>query len=109
MDFSTKPRYNRSMTKPVAQPTNSISTTRVRSVIRTLVSGAVGFVGSYFYSKWAHFNTGQFAGLGLATTAFYNAAIQWAETRFPRLGWLLGVLPQPKTPAVPAVGSKAVK
>lgn len=101
-----------SMTKPVAQPTNSIFTTRVRTVIRTVVSGGVGLVASYFYSRWAHFNTGQFAGVALAVASLYHAGVQWAETKFPRLGWLLGILLQPKapvTPVTPAVGSKAVK
>jgi len=98
------------MTTPVvAQPTNSIFTTRVRATIRTIITGAVGLVASYFYSKWAHFNKGQFAGLALALAGTYHAAIQWAETRFPKMGWLLGILLQPKTPVVPAVGSKAVK
>jgi len=97
------------MTKPVAQPANSIFTTRVRTVIRTVVTGAVGLVSSYFYSRWAHFNTGQYAGLALGIAAAYHAAIQWAETKFPRLGWLLGILLQPKNTVVPAVGSKVVK
>lgn len=94
-------------TKVVAQPTNTIWTTRVRQVIRGLVTFGVGLVSSYFYSKWAHFNTGQFAGLAAAVAGAYNAAIQWAETRFPRLGWLLGALAQPKK-AAPAVGSTEV-
>lgn len=90
-------------TRIVAQPTNSIFTTRVRTVVRTTITGAVGLVASYFYSKWAHFNTGQYAGLALAVAGAYHAAIQWAETRFPKLGWLLGILLQPK--ASPAVNS----
>jgi hypothetical protein len=77
-------------------------------VIRWAVAYVVSVVSSYFYSRWAHFNTGQFAGLAGAIGIVYHSAIQWAETKFPRLGWLLGVLLQPKTPAVSAVGSKVV-
>ena len=96
------------MTTPItAQPTNSVFTTRVRTVVRWAVAYAVAAVSSYFYSRWAHFNTGQFAGLAGAIGIAYHSAVQWAETKYPRLGWLLGILLPPK--AAPAVGSTAVK
>src|ERR1039458_1816639 len=86
---------------------NVLVTTRVRTAFRVLVAGAVsslvGFVEAH------NFTSGSFALVATIGTPVYYAAVSLAEVKFPKLGWLLGLLPQPKkAPVVPAVKSKAV-
>ena len=84
---------------------NTITTTKVRTWIRAIVAAAVGSLIAYISVHFGKLDTGTFAFIGTAATGAYYAAISWAEKKFPSLGWLLGVLPQPKV----AVGSKSVK
>jgi hypothetical protein len=97
---------------------NVLVTTRVRTAIRAAVAAAVGSAVAYFATKWGQFHTGYFAIAAPTISAAYYGAVSLAEIKFPKLGWLLGLLPQPKQPAVnptpvvpvtPAVGSKSVK
>ena len=91
----------------MTNPINLLNTTRVRTAIRAAVAAAFGSVVAYVSTKWGNFHTGQFAFLDAGITAAYYGAVSWAETKFPKLGWLLGVLPQPK--ATPVVKKSAVK
>lgn len=70
----------------------------VKSVIRGAVPSVVGAV-----TAWAakhgldSSNTTAIALMPVAATA-YTAAVHYLESKYPRLGWLLGALPTPKTP-----------
>ena len=89
---------------------NTITTTKIRTWIRAIVAAAVGSVIAYVSVHFGKLDTGTFAFIAPAITGAYYAAISWAEKKFPSLGWLLGVLPQPKVvPVTPAAKSKAVK
>ena len=68
------------------------------------MASAVGSGIAYLSVHFGKLDTGTFAFIGTAATGVYYLAISWAEKKFPQLGWLLGVLPQPKV----AVGSKTV-
>jgi hypothetical protein len=83
---------------------NTLTTTKVRTWIRAFFASAVGSAIAYVSVHFGKLDTGYLALLAPAALAAYYGAVSWAETKFPALGWLLGVLPQPK-----AVGSKPVK
>lgn len=81
---------------------NVLVTTKVRTAIRAAVAAAVGSLVAYFATKWGTFHVGYFAVAAPTISAAYYGAISLAEIKFPALGWLLGLLPQPKqTPVVP--------
>jgi hypothetical protein len=91
---------------------NTLNTTRVRNVVRMSVAAGVGTLITWGSVKWLSLNAGTFAFAAPAIAAAYFAAIHWAEVKFPKFGWLLGLLPQKKsvapTPApVKAVAKKA--
>ena len=86
---------------------NELNTTRVRNVIRMSVAAGVGTIVAWFSAKWFSLKAGSFAVLAPIVSAGYFAAIHWVEIKFPKLGWLLGLLPGGK-PA-PAPVKKAAK
>ena len=80
--------------------TNLFTTTKIRAVVRATVAAAVGSLVAWGTTKWASLNSGSFAILAPAIASAYFAAIHFLEIKFPKLGWLLGLLPLAKTPAV---------
>ena len=72
---------------------NVFTTTRVRTVVRSAVAAAVGSLVSWGAVKWGNFNSGTFAVLAPTVASAYFALVHWLENKFPKLGWLLGLLP----------------
>jgi hypothetical protein len=72
------------------------------SYVRTLVPVAVGFVVSWAALVGVNVDPGtQTALISLLTsviTGLYYVVVRWAESRWPKVGWLLG---SPKTPTYP--------
>jgi hypothetical protein len=79
---------------------NSLVTTRVRTSVRAAVAAGVGSLVAYFATKWGTFHVGYFAVAAPTISAAYYGAVSLAEIKFPKLGWLLLLLPQPKQPVV---------
>jgi hypothetical protein len=108
---------------------NILVTTKVRTAVRAAVAAGVGSLVTYFATKWGQFHVGYFAVAAPTISAAYYGAVSLAEIKFPKLGWLLLLLPQqkkapvvpapkpapvnptpaPVVPVTPAVKSKAVK
>lgn len=95
-------------------------TTVVRNTFRAFVAAVAGSALAWLATKLGHFDTGYLALLVPVASGAYYTAITALEKKFPSLGWLLGVLPQPKsnpapaptpapTPVTPAVGSTDLK
>jgi len=74
-----------------------LNTTEVRSSFRALVAAVVGSVVAWLVSKWGSFHAGTFATLTPVAAGLYYTAVAQLEKKYPKLGWLLGTLPQPKT------------
>jgi len=77
-----------------------LNTTTTRALGRAFVAAVVGALVSWVATKLGKFNTGTFATLTPVVSGLYYAAITALEKKFPRFGWLLGTLPQPKAPTV---------
>jgi hypothetical protein len=75
------------------------------------VASVVGSLVSWATVKWGDLNSGSFAFLAPTVSAVYFAAIHYLETKYPKFGWLLGLLPQKKaivvTPPTPVVPTPA--
>ena len=67
----------------------------VRNIIRTAVPSAVGAVVTYLTKLSAHLTPAELAVVFPVATTLYYSAIRFAETKYPKLSWLLGALPQP--------------
>ena len=100
----------------MTSPLNVLNTTVVRTALRGFVSAIVSTIVAWITVKIGGFHGATFTYIATIGTPAYFGAILWLETKFPSLGWLLGLLPQPKsnpapapTPVVPAVGSKNLK
>jgi len=78
-----------------------LNTTTTRATGRAFVAAIVGALLAWGATKWGKFNTGTFAALTPVVSGLYYAAITALEKKFPKLGWLLGTLPQPKVVATP--------
>jgi len=76
--------------------TSVFTTTKARNVIRMTVASAVGSLVAWVAVKYGKLTTGSLAFIAPAVSAAYFAAVHWLETKFPALGWLLGLLPQKK-------------
>jgi hypothetical protein len=76
--------------------TSVFTTTKARNVIRMTVASAVGSAVAWVAVKYGKLTTGSLALLAPAISAAYFAVIHYLETKFPSLGWLLGLLPQKK-------------
>src|ERR1017187_8620945 len=90
-------------------PINVLNTTVVRTALRAFVATVVSTLISWASVKIGSFHGTVFTEVALFGTPIYFAAVLWLETKFPALGWLLGLLPQPKTAAGRKAGSKVVK
>ena len=77
-------------------------TTTVRNIIRGAVSSVVGALVAWGTTKWASLNATSLSYLVPAFSSAYFALIHMLETKYPRFGWLLGVLPH-KDALVPAL------
>ena len=88
---------------------NTLNTTRVRNIIRMSVAAAVGTLITWGSVKWFSLKSGTFAFIAPGVAAVYFAAIHCAEVKFPKLGWLLGLLPGAKPRKAPAKKVAAVK
>ena len=100
----------------MTSPLNSLNTTVVRTAFRGFVAAVVAALISWATVKIGNFHGAVFTYISTIGTPVYFSAVLWLETKFPKFGWLLGLLPQPKsnpnpnpTPVVPAVGSKDLK
>ncbi len=72
----------------------------VISQIRTLVPVLVGWVGARLLSWGFDIDEATVSNaLIVIVSAVWYAAVRWAERRWPRIGWLLGVPKQPTYPA----------
>jgi hypothetical protein len=79
-----------------------LNTTTTRATGRAFVAAIVGALLSWGATKWGNLNTGTFAALTPVISGLYYAAVTTVEKEYPKLGWLLGTLPQPKvTPVAP--------
>lgn len=68
----------------------------VKNIIRTATPAIVGAVVTYITKLSAHISPStQAIVFPIATTAYYSA-IRLLEEKYPKLGWLLGALPQAK-------------
>ena len=83
--------------------TSVFTTTKVRNIVRMTVASAVGSAVAWVAVKYGKLTTGSLAFIAPAISAAYFAAVHYLETKFPSLGWLLGLLPQKKvvTPVTP--------
>lgn len=81
---------------------NALNTTVLRNAARMVVAAGVTSVVGWLSVKFGGAHAGTFAAIVGAGTPVYFAAVSLLETKFPKLGWLLGLLPQKKS----AVGSK---
>lgn len=75
----------------------TIVTTTVRNTFRSFVAAAIGSLIAWGVTKWGSFNTGSFAFIMPVASGLYYTAVNALEKKFPKFGWLLGVLPQKKT------------
>jgi len=74
-----------------------LNTTTTRATGRAFVAAIVGALIAWGTSKWGKLNTGTFAVLTPVVSGLYYTAISTLEKKYPKFGWLLGVLPQKKT------------
>lgn len=72
-----------------------------RNVLRTVVPSVIGAVVAWVIKEWAKLPGQDLAYLTPLATSAYYTAVRFAEEEYPKLGWLLGCLPAPKTPAEP--------
>jgi hypothetical protein len=79
---------------------NPINTTTTRATGRAFVAAIVGALIAWGTTKWGKLNTGTFAALTPVVSGVYYTAISTIEKKYPKFGWLLGTLPQPKAPQV---------
>jgi len=83
-------------------PLNFYNSTVVRTALRGLVSAVASTLIAWATVKIGSFHGSVFAEISLIGTPVYFGAVLWLETKFPSLGWLLGLLPQPKSNPAPA-------
>ena len=78
---------------------NPFQTTAVRTAVRGAVASIVGALVAWGTTKWASLNTSNLSYLTPAFSTAYFAAVHFLQAKYPKFGWLLGVLPQKKTVA----------
>ena len=69
-------------------------TTAVRNVVRSAVASAVGAAVAYGTTKWANLQTSNLAYLAPTFSTAYFGLIHLLEKKYPKFGWLLGLLPK---------------
>lgn len=72
-------------------------TTTARNITRGAVSSVVGAVVAWGTTRLASLNTSSLSYLVPAFSSAYFALVHMLEAKYPRLGWLLGVLPHKDT------------
>jgi hypothetical protein len=77
-------------------------TTPIRNVIRTAVAAIVGAAVTWITKQSAHISPSVEMVVFPVATSAYAGAVHYLEQRYPKLGWLLGTLPQPKVKRFPA-------
>ena len=87
---------------------NPFQTTAVRTAVRGAVASIVGALVAWGTTKWASLNTSSLSYLTPAFSAAYFAAVHFLQAKYPKFGWLLGVLPQKKSVAPTPAPAKAV-
>lgn len=78
---------------------NPFQTTAVRTAVRGAVASIVGALVAWGTTKWASLNTSSLSYLTPAFSTAYFAAVHFLQAKYPKFGWLLGVLPQKKSVA----------
>ena len=78
-----------------------LNTTTTRATGRAFVASIVGALIAWGATKWGKLNTGTFATLVPVASGLYYTAITALEKKYPKLGWLLGTLPQPVVAVTP--------
>lgn len=69
-------------------------TTAVRNVVRSAVASVVGASVAYGTTKWASLQTSNLAYLAPTFSTAYFALVHLLEKKYPKLGWLLVLLPK---------------
>lgn len=87
---------------------NPFQTTAVRTAVRGAVASIVGALVAWGTTKWASLNTSSLSYLTPAFSTAYFAAVHFLQAKYPKFGWLLGVLPQKKSVAPTPAPAKAV-
>jgi hypothetical protein len=87
---------------------NPFQTTAVRTAVRGAVASIVGALVAWGTTKWASLNTSNLSYLTPAFSTAYFAAVHFLQAKYPKFGWLLGVLPQKKSVAPTPDPAKAV-
>ena len=87
---------------------NPFQTTAVRTAVRGAVASIVGALVAWGTTKWASLNTSNLSYLTPAFSTAYFAAVHFLQAKYPKFGWLLGVLPQKKSVAPTPAPAKAV-
>ena len=78
---------------------NVFETTAFRNVVRGAVSGIVGAAVAFGTTKLASINNSYLAYLVPTFSTAYFALVHLLEKKYPKLGWLLGMLPK-ATPVI---------
>ena len=78
---------------------NVFETTAFRNVVRGAVSGIVGAAVAFGTTKLASINNSYLTYLVPTFSAAYFALVHFLEKKYPKLGWLLGMLPK-ATPVI---------
>ena len=91
-----------------------LNTTTTRATGRAFVAAIIGSILAWIATKVGKFNTGTFATLTPVISGLYYTVVNALEKKYPKFGWLLGTLPQPKakpvvTPPAPAKVKSAPK
>jgi hypothetical protein len=91
-----------------------LNTTTTRATGRAFVAAIIGSILAWVATKVGKFNTGTFATLTPVVSGLYYTGVNALEKKYPKFGWLLGTLPQPKskpvvTPPAPAKAKSAPK
>jgi hypothetical protein len=68
-----------------------------KNVIRTAIPAIVGALSAWATKKGLKLDAETTVLLAPAFTSVYYATIRWAEQKWPKLSWLLGSLPVPKS------------
>lgn len=74
-------------------------TTAFRNTVRAAVAGLVGSLVAWGTTKWASLNTSSLSYLVPVFSTVYFGLVHLLEKKYPKLGWLLGLLPK-ATPIV---------
>jgi len=80
----------------------------LRNVIRTFAPAVIGGVASWIAAKTANINPTVIAITGVSTTTIYYAIIRYIETKYPKVGLLLGAKKEASVPVISATATATV-